>query len=483
MIAGVNKLKSVFTAPQGGTSGGVGDRGRPSPRSADTVGRTQARLRRDDNLELIPARPLAAMARPRSVSPPGSRVPIVVHSWLEDLPPEAFAQRLTASVKEALITEADRRERTLHFSTAAMPLAVARKARLLEARSAVEVSFRQVRHPLPMGPEQMVQAYQGGTCFTLCADLMEHVQKRFGLRSYALIKEGSPQAMALWPSFTHKDAQVWVEDILEHVEHTGHVDLVLPYSDGAGPRVLVLPTGQVLGAEPQDLPLAHKLRQDGPGRLLAEPHNMAYRALWGRTRLHILTPGEDCVFGIDFILSTMFVNSKAHRAVTAATPPHPAGKNKVERSFCFARLPRRAEAATTPGGAEAWQKCLIYLTAMRRTFRLSADCIYDLAFLIDRRHSYLQDIVHPMARALKDSVAERELALHRYAEVEELLAGRHHPEATVALHEARARLREARAAIVGCDGGQARDLYAEAANRTDDAAGLLRQMTAAGTQG
>ena len=474
MIAGVNKLKSVFTGPQSGKVAPPAGPGRATSFGSDTVGRTQARQRRDDQLELIPALASSHGVGPRRISPPGANIPIVVDSWLEDLAPEAFAQRLTPSVKEALIAEADRRERTLNYSTAAMALALARRARLLEAHSDKEVSFGQVRHEVPMAPREFVQAYKGGTCFTLCADLMQHVQERYGLRSYALIKEGSVQAMALWPSFTNKDAQVWVEDILEHVAHVGHVDLVLPYSDAGSHRVLVLPTGQVVGAGAQDVKLARKLRWDGPGRLLEQPHDMAYRALWGRARLHILTPVEDCVFGIDFIQSIMFVNSKAQRAVTAAVTHDVLPQSTMERSFCFAGLPLRAEAATTPDGAEAWQKCLIYLAAMRHTFQLDVECIYDLAFLIDRRHSYLQDIVHPMAQALKESLAERQQALSCYQEVDGLLAARPFEAAAARMQESRVWLHEARAAIVACDGDRARRSYAGAHERAADAARLLQ---------
>lgn len=371
----------------------------------------RARLRRatEPNQTL----PTGGLALPWATDPPGFHIPIEIDRYLSELPQEAFLPHLSFSKKCAIIVEALKLDNELDYSTAAMVCATSRLARLLEKRLDREVRFAEVSQQVPMGDQELVKTYNGGTCFSLAANLMGHIKDKFNVASFALIAEHAPPQMALWPSLLNGNAMVAIEDIKIHVSGIGHTDVVIPYLKGDERRALVLPTGQPIGANHSDESLAERGMAFGRERLMTEPHVLAFRALWGRARLHIAKRQDDSIFGIDFLASEIFINRHAAKnlQVLLHGPDAEPSMARADRKFKFAGLVRRDSVEKSQEAEADWQRCLKFLALVNRLFKLGNDTLSDIAHLIDRRQSFLEDMVHPWAVTMRDTQDERAVVL------------------------------------------------------------------------
>lgn len=480
MIAAAHKLDSPLSpAPERPRRGrdrqdNARERRRESPHAQAVRGRRGLAESEPDD-DIVMASSPNAPWRQRVLQPPGAQLPVVIGQWLEEMPVGTFAETFDRVKKKTLAEAADKQETTLCYSTMSMVLALSRKVRIAEEASGGEMRYGAQLSGVPMTHKQLISAYNGGTCFTLAAALIDNLWQNHQVKSFVLIKEGAPMGMARWDSFTKPKGHALVEDVAEHCGHLGHVDVVVPYNKKGDRRLLILPTGQKAGARPADMSLEHFMARRHGGRLLENPNDVAYRALWGRCRLHLVSPDSKRIFGIDMIRGTMFLSSKAHKAVAAvaAEAPRAWQSTTLERSFDITKLPSRSELPMTQEGQNVWRECLIYLAAVSKVFNLMPEARTDLVFLLDRRENFLEDVVHPMARTLRDSFHERNQALIMSRVVADALRERIHPVAHDLMDAVGQCLREARRAVVVCDGEAAVVAYGQAAARAQEAASAV----------
>ena len=330
--------------------------------------------------------PSAALGLRPSPPPPTRVSPAPLHTQpqagllLNEVPAQwvnrqAPSPAILAAARHVLLQVEDR----YLYRTLATPLAMCRAARASGGFAAVAKTFAS-------DAEDLLQAYNGGTCFSLAEKTQALLTEQLGLVSVLVADDNPVNVLTLWPSPKDRGGRgEHYPAAFAHMGRTTHVDVAVLFDEPrAGRQVTLLRSGMGNEHIPAHLETMPVLRF--AGRTAGPCRELDRRSVATLHKLSMFDRDKKYIFGIDLLRGHAYLNRAAQ-----------------------AILPTGAKSnAPYPFRAESSESLVRMLGMVEHAFAIPAGFVEDVLYLISHHEQYLQEVLLPRAATLAACVKPME---------------------------------------------------------------------------